>query len=118
MMKNSNGVHYNPNNKKVLFILGAMAIGKSKLFIDFTSHSRAEIVNSDKIQMCLYNIVQVHRERVDQMVEDGLVEEISDIFELKSNYSQGICCAIGVLELEKFFLVKKELNEDVGCDYN
>ncbi|KAH7517877.1 adenylate isopentenyltransferase 5, chloroplastic [Ziziphus jujuba] len=209
MMKNSNGVHYNPTKKKkVLFILGATATGKSRLSIDIATHFPAQIINSDKIQVykgfdivtnkmhesqrrgvphhllgfisnpdadftvhefCHYvettiNDITQHGcipiitggsnsyikalvedsdinfrskydccflwvdvslpvlfeyigRRVDQMVEDGLVEEIREMFKPGADYSRGIRRAIGIPELEKYFLVEKKLNEDLGGDY-
>ncbi|WMV24930.1 hypothetical protein MTR67_018315 [Solanum verrucosum] len=39
------------NKKKVVFIMGAIGTGKSRLSVDLTTHFRGEIINSDKIQV-------------------------------------------------------------------
>lgn len=53
-------------------------------------------------------------ERVDQMVEAGLVDEIRQFFAPGLDYSRGIHRAIGVAEMEKYFLAEKQLVEDGG----
>lgn len=50
------------------------------------------------------------RKRVDQMVEAGLVDEIREIFEPGADYSRGIRRAIGVPELEPYFLAENSLD--------
>ncbi|EOA25917.1 hypothetical protein CARUB_v10019297mg [Capsella rubella] len=50
-------------------------------------------------------------ERVDKMVENGMVEEVREIFDYSdSNYSRGIKKAIGVPEFDKFFRNERFLN--------
>uniref|UniRef100_A0A3Q7IVF2 Uncharacterized protein n=1 Tax=Solanum lycopersicum TaxID=4081 RepID=A0A3Q7IVF2_SOLLC len=39
------------NNKKVIFIMGAIATGKSYLCVDLATHFRGEIINSNKMQV-------------------------------------------------------------------
>ncbi|XP_049368375.1 adenylate isopentenyltransferase 5, chloroplastic-like [Solanum verrucosum] len=39
------------NKKKVVFIMGATGMGKSRLSVDLATHFRAEIINSDKMQV-------------------------------------------------------------------
>ncbi|XP_010413197.1 PREDICTED: adenylate isopentenyltransferase 3, chloroplastic-like [Camelina sativa] len=50
-------------------------------------------------------------ERVDKMVENGMVEEVREIFDYSdSNYSRGIKKAIGVPEFDRFFRNEQFLN--------
>lgn len=51
-------------------------------------------------------------ERVDQMVEAGLVEEIREYFEPGLDYSRGIRRAIGVPEMDKYFLSEMQQLKD------
>ncbi|CAH2042944.1 unnamed protein product [Thlaspi arvense] len=51
-------------------------------------------------------------DRVDRMVENGLVEEIGEIFDLNSDYSRGIKRAIGVPELDFYFRSENFLDEE------
>ncbi|KAH0723813.1 hypothetical protein KY289_006857 [Solanum tuberosum] len=39
------------NKKKAVFIMGAIGTGKSHLSVDFATHFRGEIINSDKMQV-------------------------------------------------------------------
>ncbi|KAH0764707.1 hypothetical protein KY285_000578 [Solanum tuberosum] len=39
------------NKKKVVFIMGAIGTGKSRLSVDLATHFRVEIINSDKMQV-------------------------------------------------------------------
>ncbi|XAR69101.1 adenylate dimethylallyltransferase (ADP/ATP-dependent) [Bertholletia excelsa] len=51
-------------------------------------------------------------DRVDRMVENGLVNEIGQIFDLNSDYSRGIKRAIGVSELDFYFRSENFLVEE------
>ncbi|XP_043720776.1 adenylate isopentenyltransferase 3, chloroplastic-like [Telopea speciosissima] len=50
-------------------------------------------------------------ERVDQMVQSGLVDEVRDFFSLDGDYSKGIRRSIGVPELDAYFRA-----EAAGCE--
>uniref|UniRef100_M1DBD4 ATP binding protein n=1 Tax=Solanum tuberosum TaxID=4113 RepID=M1DBD4_SOLTU len=39
------------NKKKLVFIMGAIGTGNSRLFVDLATHFRGEIINSDKMQV-------------------------------------------------------------------
>ncbi|KAG5609628.1 hypothetical protein H5410_020909 [Solanum commersonii] len=39
------------NKKKVVFIMGATGMGKSRLSVDLATHFRGEIINSDEMQI-------------------------------------------------------------------
>ncbi|KAJ4952748.1 hypothetical protein NE237_029580 [Protea cynaroides] len=51
-------------------------------------------------------------ERVDQMIEAGLVDEVRSIFKLDGDYSKGIRRSIGVPELDAYFRAEAEGYED------
>ncbi|ESW11141.1 hypothetical protein PHAVU_008G005300 [Phaseolus vulgaris] len=51
--------------------------------------------------------------RVDEMVDAGVVEEIREYFVAGADYSRGIRRAIGVPELGEYFLVEKEMDDEV-----
>ncbi|XP_068663026.1 adenylate isopentenyltransferase 5, chloroplastic-like [Aristolochia californica] len=49
-------------------------------------------------------------QRVDQMVEEGLVEEVRKAFHPEGDYSRGIRRAIGVPEMDSYFKEEEKLN--------
>ncbi|OWM87149.1 hypothetical protein CDL15_Pgr010181 [Punica granatum] len=49
-------------------------------------------------------------DRVDRMVQQGLVDEVREMFDPEADYSKGIRRAIGVPELDRYFRTKKFLN--------
>ncbi|XP_019168817.1 PREDICTED: adenylate isopentenyltransferase 5, chloroplastic-like [Ipomoea nil] len=51
-------------------------------------------------------------ERVDQMVNQGLVEEVRGIFDPDKDYTRGIRTAIGVPEMDKY--LRAETNKDLS----
>ncbi|EEF43310.1 adenylate isopentenyltransferase 5, chloroplastic [Ricinus communis] len=202
-IKTTNGTQESHKKKKVVFILGATGTGKTKLSIDLATHYKAEIINSDKIQVyhgldivtnkateaerkgiphhllgflqdpeADFTIrdfcIQVHRainhiindngctpivvggsntyikalveddesfkgefdacflwmdvelsvlykrvsKRIDQMVDAGLVDEIRGFFAPGIDYSKGVWRAIGVPEMEKYFLAEKNMADE------
>ncbi|KAI4319462.1 hypothetical protein MLD38_033057 [Melastoma candidum] len=50
-------------------------------------------------------------ERVDRMVEKGLIEEVGKVFDPDADYSRGVKRAIGVPELDLYFRTEKFLDE-------
>ncbi|KAG2721683.1 hypothetical protein I3760_02G092800 [Carya illinoinensis] len=50
-------------------------------------------------------------ERVDRMVEAGLVDEAREMFDLEADYSRGIRRAIGLPELDKYLRIEATANE-------
>ncbi|KAH6818857.1 isopentenyltransferase 3 [Perilla frutescens var. frutescens] len=51
-------------------------------------------------------------DRVDRMVERGMVEEVREFFQPNADYSRGIRRAIGVPELDEFFRVEPFCDEE------
>ncbi|TMX01745.1 hypothetical protein EJD97_023739 [Solanum chilense] len=136
------------NKKNVIFIMGAIGTGKSRLSVDLATHFLGEIINSDKMQV--YKGLEIdtnkitHTEkqedrvfkfkykydicfiwidveqsvlnrrvdiRVDQMVKEGLVDEVRHIFILDADYTKGIRRSIGVPEMDIYLM--EETNIDV-----
>ncbi|KAJ0092793.1 hypothetical protein Patl1_25460 [Pistacia atlantica] len=56
-------------------------------------------------------------ERVDRMVELGLVEEVKSIFDPQADYSKGIRRAIGVPELDQFLRDESILDDETRIKY-
>ncbi|KAB1220292.1 Adenylate isopentenyltransferase 3, chloroplastic [Morella rubra] len=54
-------------------------------------------------------------ERIDQMVENGLIEELSEMFDPNLDYSRGIFRSIGVPEFDQYFRTKPYLNDE-NCE--
>ncbi|KAK7394149.1 hypothetical protein VNO78_14669 [Psophocarpus tetragonolobus] len=50
--------------------------------------------------------------RVDQMLDEGVVDEIRQAFEPEADYSRGVRRAIGVPELAHYFLIEKEIHDE------
>ncbi|KAL2228334.1 UNVERIFIED_CONTAM: Adenylate isopentenyltransferase 5, chloroplastic [Sesamum indicum] len=115
---------------KVVVVLGATGTGKSRLAIDLATRFGVEVINSDKLQFykgldivtnkvksvaikyeCCFLWMDVAipvlhscvSNRVDQMVDSGLVEEGKAFFDPKiRDYDYGIRRAIGVPEMDEF----------------
>ncbi|KAL5562606.1 hypothetical protein UlMin_032353 [Ulmus minor] len=75
-----------------------------------------------KFECCfiwLYVSLAIHfkhvAKRVDQMIHAGLVDEIREVFKLEADYSLGVRRAIGVPEMEKYFLAEMKM-VDFGVD--
>ncbi|KAG6400775.1 hypothetical protein SASPL_137618 [Salvia splendens] len=51
-------------------------------------------------------------DRVDRMVERGMIEEVRAFFRSNADYSRGIRRAIGVPELDEYFRVESECDEE------
>nr|GMC83387.1 adenylate isopentenyltransferase 5, chloroplastic-like [Ipomoea batatas] len=124
------------NKKVVPFIMGATGTGKSKLSVRLAAQIGGEIVNSDKIQVyrdldILGNKIPEEEKlgvphhfvspnvlntfvskRVDEMVNQGLVEEVRGIFGPDKDYTKGIRRAIGVPEMDKY--LRAESNKDMS----
>lgn len=68
---------------------------------------------------CCFIWVHVHMpvlhsfvsDRVDQMVSNGMVDEVRNVFHLNANYDRGIRKAIGVPEFDKFFREEAYLDD-------
>ncbi|KAG5629929.1 hypothetical protein H5410_001646 [Solanum commersonii] len=62
------------NNKKVVFIMGATGMGKSRLSVNLATHFRGEIINSDKMQVYkgLAIIVGGSNSYFEKLVEDSV----------------------------------------------
>lgn len=56
-------------------------------------------------------------ERVDRMVEAGLVEEVRGIFDPEADYSRGIRRAIGVPEMDQFLRNERTAGEKISAQY-
>ncbi|KAI3728152.1 hypothetical protein L6452_16782 [Arctium lappa] len=54
-------------------------------------------------------------QRVDQMVDAGLVDEVRGVFDRKADYTRGIRKSIGVPELEEYFQAEME-GDDEGAE--
>uniref|UniRef100_M1DUN7 ATP binding protein n=1 Tax=Solanum tuberosum TaxID=4113 RepID=M1DUN7_SOLTU len=58
------------NKKKVVFIMGATGTGKSRLSVDLATHFRAEIINSDEIQV--YKGLEIVTNRITHAEKQGV----------------------------------------------
>ncbi|KAJ9700221.1 hypothetical protein PVL29_005847 [Vitis rotundifolia] len=56
-------------------------------------------------------------ERVDRMVEAGLVEEVRRIFDPEADYSRGIRRAIGVPEMDQFLRGERIIGDKIAAQY-
>ncbi|KAG5609610.1 hypothetical protein H5410_020891 [Solanum commersonii] len=117
------------NKKKVVFIMGATGMGKSHLSVDLATHSRGEIINSDKMQVykgleiLTKNIAHTEKQgqsvlnrRVDmwayEMVNAGLVDEVRLIFIPDADYTKEIRRSIGVPEMDRYLREETNIDED------
>lgn len=57
-------------------------------------------------------LYQALSDRVDQMVEKGMVEEARKMFKPDADYSKGVLRAIGVAELDHYFRVEASADEE------
>ncbi|KAL3718267.1 hypothetical protein ACJRO7_003411 [Eucalyptus globulus] len=83
----------------------------SELFKSRTLENWGRVENSKYdccficVDACLPVLDQYVEQRVDCMMEAGLLNEFCDIYRPNSNYTQGLCQAIGVREFEDFLQV-------------
>ncbi|KAH7577511.1 hypothetical protein JRO89_XS01G0260700 [Xanthoceras sorbifolium] len=64
------------------------------------------------VDVSMHVLYQFVSERVDRMVENGMVDEVRNIFDPKADYSKGIRKAIGVPEFDLYFRVEPFLDEE------
>ncbi|KAG5609626.1 hypothetical protein H5410_020907 [Solanum commersonii] len=58
------------NKKKVVFIMGAIGTGKSRLSVDLASHFQGEIINSDKMQ--IYKGLEIVTNKITYIEKQGV----------------------------------------------
>jgi adenylate isopentenyltransferase (cytokinin synthase) len=63
------------------------------------------------VDVALHVLRSFISDRVDRMVEAGLVDEVRKMFDPKADYSRGIRRAIGVPELDKYLRVEAIVND-------
>ncbi|WMV07673.1 hypothetical protein MTR67_001058 [Solanum verrucosum] len=75
------------DKKKVVFIIGAKGMGKSRLSVDLATHFRGEIINSDKMQV--YKGLEIVTNKITHADKQGEIEQDSNFttedFYLKCN---------------------------------
>ncbi|WMV07752.1 hypothetical protein MTR67_001137 [Solanum verrucosum] len=124
------------NNKKVVFIMGTTGTEKSPVSVDFATHFRGEIINSDHMQVYkeleIVNNKITYAEkqgvrhylleqsvlnrkvntRVDEMVNAGLVDEVRQFYIPDADYTKGIRRSIGVPKMAKYLREVKNIDGD------
>ena len=68
--------------KKVIFIMGAIGTGKSRLFVDLATHFQGEIINSDKMQV--YKGLEIVTNKITHTEKQGVRHYLLGIY----GYSQ------------------------------
>ncbi|XP_020582280.1 adenylate isopentenyltransferase 3, chloroplastic-like [Phalaenopsis equestris] len=87
---------------------GSNSYIKELIDVDFTRRYDCCFIWMDAEQDVLDEFVA---ERVDKMVEKGLVEEARGIFDFEADYTKGVRRSIGVPELHQFFRREAEVDE-------
>ncbi|KAG5629643.1 hypothetical protein H5410_001360, partial [Solanum commersonii] len=79
----------NNNNKfnkmKVVFIMGAIGTGKSRLSVDLVTHFRGEIINSDKMQV--YKGLEIVTNKITHVDKQGVRHYLLGKIEPDSNFT-------------------------------
>ncbi|KAG5609647.1 hypothetical protein H5410_020928 [Solanum commersonii] len=80
------------NKKKVVFLMGAIGMGKSRLSVELATHFRGEIINSEKMQV--YKGLEIVTNKITHTDKQGvrhyllgLVDEVQQIFIPDANYA-------------------------------
>ncbi|KAG5592023.1 hypothetical protein H5410_042537 [Solanum commersonii] len=66
------------NKKKVVFIMGATGMEKSRLSLDLATHFRGEIINSDKLQV--YKGLEIVTNKITYTEKKGVRHYLLGIF--------------------------------------
>ncbi|TMW81997.1 hypothetical protein EJD97_007137 [Solanum chilense] len=72
------------NKKKVIFIMGAIGTGKSRLSFDLATHFREEIINSDKMQV--YKGLEIVTNNITHTEKQGVRHYFLDIYVYSQEY--------------------------------
>lgn len=91
-----------------IIVGGSNSFVEALVDVDFRSRYDCCFLWVDVAMPVLHSFVS---ERVDRMVERGMVEEVRDFFQPNADYSRGIRRAIGVPELDEFFRVEAFCDE-------
>ncbi|KAG5629945.1 hypothetical protein H5410_001662 [Solanum commersonii] len=75
----------NNNKKKVVFIMGAIGTGKSRLSVDLATHFRGEIINSDKMQV--YKELEIVTNKITHAENQGVRHYLLGEIELDSDFT-------------------------------
>ncbi|WMV07754.1 hypothetical protein MTR67_001139 [Solanum verrucosum] len=88
------------NNKKVVFIMGAIETEKSCLSVDLATHFRGEIINSDKMQV--YKGLEIMANKITHAEKQGVRHYLLGEIEPDSNFTAEDFCVKSLTTL-KFF---------------
>lgn len=86
-----------------IIVGGSNSFVEALVDVNFRSRYECCFLWVDVAMPMLHSFVS---DRVDKMVDRGMVEEVRDLFNPNADYSRGIRRAIGVPELDKFFRVE------------
>nr|XP_025883839.1 adenylate isopentenyltransferase 5, chloroplastic-like [Solanum lycopersicum] len=84
--------------KKVIFIMGAIGTGKSRVSVDLTTHFRGEIINSDKMQV--YKGLKIITNKISHTEKQGEIEPDSD-FTAEDFFLQAVICIEKILKTQR-----------------
>ncbi|KAG5629652.1 hypothetical protein H5410_001369 [Solanum commersonii] len=88
------------NKKKVVFIMRATGTGKSRLSVDFVTHFRAEIINSNKMQM--YKGLEIITNKITHAEKQGVQHYLLGEIEPNSNFTAEDFCLKSSDYIENF----------------
>ncbi|KAF9619768.1 hypothetical protein IFM89_009241 [Coptis chinensis] len=86
------------NKKQVVFIVGATGTGKSKLSIDLAKCFRAEIVNSDKMQV--YQGLDIITNKVTEEEQCGIPHHLLGVLDPNADFSVSDFCFLASRTIE------------------
>ncbi|KAG5610235.1 hypothetical protein H5410_021516 [Solanum commersonii] len=99
------------NKKKVVFIMGAIGTGKSRLSIDLATYFRGEIINSDKMQV--YKGLEIVTKKITHTNKQGVRHYLSGEIEPDCDFIAEDFCLQAIVYIE-FFLKTQRVPIIVG----
>lgn len=89
----------NFNKKKVVFVMGATATGKTKLSIDLAIHFSGEAINSDKIQV--YKGLDIATNKVTESERQGVPHHLLGFVDPEADYPVEEFCEHALRAIDK-----------------
>ncbi|KAG5629633.1 hypothetical protein H5410_001350 [Solanum commersonii] len=96
------------NKKKVMFIMGAIGMAKSRLSVDLATHFQGEIINSDKMQV--YKGLEIVTNKITHAEKRGVRHYLLD-----SNFTVEDFCLKYIVYIEFFLKTQCVPNIVGGC---
>uniref|UniRef100_M1DRP3 Isopentenyltransferase n=1 Tax=Solanum tuberosum TaxID=4113 RepID=M1DRP3_SOLTU len=90
----------NNNNKKVVFIMGATGMGKSRLSVDLATYFRGKIFNLDKVEV--FKVLEIVTDKITHAEKQGVPHHLLGEIEPDSNFTAENICLKSIVYIAIF----------------